>query len=50
MNSLTRLENDPAIGQLTYNENPTSLLNILRAFIFYRPDIGYVQGVMPRLV
>lgn len=48
--SLSRLEKDPAIKQLTYIENPTSLLNVLKAFIIYRPDIGYVQKVMPALV
>lgn len=26
------------------------ILNILRAFIFYRPDVGYVKGVMPNIV
>ena len=48
VDSLKRMENDLEESIKYFpeiQERKASLLNILEAFIFYRPDVGYVKGM-----
>jgi len=48
--SLQRMEHDlqesfPILNTLRERSQQECLLNLLEAFVFYRPDVGYVQGM-----